>query len=281
MIRYFFIIFINTIFGLGIEAISLPHNALEIASSNSGLANSKNIGFNFSNINNLTKGFNISSISWYQDVKGGNIEYKWGQTKHHYLSLYNLSADDIDLRYLTPSEDPIDVFDIHHISLAYGFGTTIFNNWRAGAKTSIIYNQLYTDESVGYNLDLGISYDYNHLVSLGLAINQLGSEKIEGSYVNYPLQAGFGLTFNLNQLYSHIHTDIIYNESLPNDIVWKLSSTTQLPYLNIITGYNYSESKSEFSCGLSFNYRKFQFNYGIAFHQALGTPVIFSLKYHI
>ena len=281
MVRYFFIFFINIIFCLGIESISLPHNALEIASSNSGLANSKNIGFNFSNINNLKKGFNISSISWYQDVKGGNVEYKWGQKNHHYLSLYNLSADDIDLRYLTPSEEPIDVFDIHHISLAYGFGTTISNNWRIGTKTSIIYNQLYIDESVGYNLDLGISYDYNHLVSLGLAINQLGSEKIEGSFVSYPLQTGLGVTFNIDWLYSQIHSDVIYHNSFPNEFTWKLSSSTQLPYLNIITGYNYSESKSEFSCGLSFQYRNFQFNYGIAFHQALGTPVIISLKYHI
>ena len=280
MVRYIFIIFINTILCLGIESISLPQNALEIASSNSGIANSKNIGFNFSNINNLKNGFNISSISWYQDVKGGNIEYKWGKKNHHYLSLYNLSADDIDLRYLTPSDEPIDVFDIHHISMAYGFGKS-FNNYQIGTKASINYNQLYTDESLGYNIDLGMSYKYNDFVSLGVAINQLGAEKIEGSFINYPLQTGLGLTLNLDGLYSQFHSDIIYNDSLSDEITYRLSSTTKISSLNLITGYNYSKSKSEFSCGLSFNYRKFQFNYGIAFHQALGTPIIFSLKYHI
>ena len=280
MNKYFFIILINTIFCLGVESIALPQNALEIASANSGIANSKNIGFNFSNINNLKNGFNLSSISWYQDVKGGNIEYKWGKKNHHYLSLYNLSADDIDLRYLTPSDEPIDVFDIHHISMAYGFGKS-FNNYQIGTKASINYNQLYTDESLGYNIDLGMSYKYNDFISLGAAINQLGAEKIEGSFIDYPLQAGLGLTLNLDRLHSQVHSDIIYNDSLSDEITYRLSSTTKISSLNLITGYNYSKSKSEFSCGLSFNYRNFQFNYGIAFHKALGTPVIFSLKYHI
>ena len=280
MNKYFFIILINTIFCLGVESIALPQNALEIASANSGIANSKNIGFNFSNINNLKNGFNLSSISWYQDVKGGNIEYKWGKKNHHYLSLYNLSADDIDLRYLTPSDEPIDVFDIHHISMAYGFGKS-FNNYQIGTKASINYNQLYTDESLGYNIDLGISYKYNDFIFLGVAINQLGAEKIEGSFINYPLQAGLGLSLNLDKLHSQFHSDIIYNDSLSDEITYRLSSTTKISSLNLITGYNYSKSKSEFSCGLSFNYRNYQFNYGIAFHQSLGTPVIFSLKYHI
>ena len=280
MNKYFFIILVNTIFCLGVESIALPQNALEIASANSGIADSKNIGFNFSNINNLKNGFNLSSIAWYQDVKGGNIEYKWGQENHHYLSLYNLSADDIDLRYLTPSDEPIDIFDIHHVSIAYGFGKN-FNNYKMGAKASINYNQLYTDESLGYNIDIGMSYKYNNFISLGVAINQLGAEKIAGSFISYPVQAGLGLTLDLNRLNSQFHSDIIYNDSFSDEITLRLSSKTKISSLNIITGYNHSKSKSEFSCGLSFEYRKFQFNYGVAFHQALGTPVIFSLKYHI
>ena len=280
MNKYFFIILVNTIFCLGVESIVLPQNALEIASANSGIADSKNIGVNFSNINNLKNGFNLSSIAWYQDVKGGNIEYKWGQENHHYLSLYNLSADDIDLRYLIPSDEPIDIFDIHHVSIAYGFGKN-FNNYKMGAKASINYNQLYTDESLGYNIDIGMSYRYNNFISLGVAINQLGAEKIAGSFISYPVQAGLGLTLDLNRLNSQFHSDIIYNDSFSDEITLRLSSKTKISSLNIITGYNHSKSKSEFSCGLSFEYRKFQFNYGVAFHQALGTPVIFSLKYHI
>ena len=43
MNKYFFIILVNTIFCLGVESIVLPQNALEIASANSGIADSKNI----------------------------------------------------------------------------------------------------------------------------------------------------------------------------------------------------------------------------------------------
>ena len=82
MIRLLHIIIINFIFCLGIESISLPNNALEIAGANSGIGNSQNIGLNFSNLNNAKNSINISSILWYQDIKGGNIEYKWGQKIH-------------------------------------------------------------------------------------------------------------------------------------------------------------------------------------------------------
>ena len=281
MNKYFFTILINSIFCFGIESISIPHNALELASSNSGIANSKNIGFNFANISNVKNAFNISSISWYQDVKGGNMEYKWGKNNNHYLNLFNLSAEDIDLRYLTPSEEPNDVFNIHHISIAYGYGKIIDNKISLGLKTSIIYNQLYTDESIGYNLDLGMSYNYNSLLSLGLAINQIGFEKINNSNINYPIQIGAGLSLNIKSLNTSIYNDIIYNEALSKKFEWNFSSTTKVSYLNIITGYNHSNTKSQFSCGLSFEHRNFEFNYGVAFHKALGTPIIVSLKYHI
>ena len=107
MNKYFFTILINSIFCFGIESISIPHNALELASSNSGIANSKNIGFNFANISNVKNAFNISSISWYQDVKGGNMEYKWGKNNNHYLSGWvanciDLSMNEVDenIKYL-------------------------------------------------------------------------------------------------------------------------------------------------------------------------------------
>lgn len=281
MNKYFFIILVNSIFCFGIESISVPHNALELASSNSGIANSKNIGFNFSNINNVKDGFNVSSISWYEDVRGSNLEYKWGKNNSHYLNLFNLSADDIDLRYLTPSEEPNDIFDIHHISIGYGFGKAFNDKFNLGVKTCMIYNQLYTDESIGYNVDLGMSYNFNSIISLGFSINQIGSEKINHTNIDYPLQIGTGLSLNINSLNTIIYNDIIYNEALAEELEWNFSSITKVSYLNIITGYNHSTTKSQFSCGLSFKYRNFEFNYGIAFHEALGAPIIVSLKYHI
>ena len=98
MNKFIIIFCVQYIFSFGVEAISLPHNAYEVASSNSGLANSQNIGLNFSNITNTSRGFKVSSINWYQNIKGGNIEFNWNKKGNHYISLFNLSADDIDLR---------------------------------------------------------------------------------------------------------------------------------------------------------------------------------------
>ncbi|MAV58934.1 MAG: hypothetical protein CMG07_03165 [Candidatus Marinimicrobia bacterium] len=281
MNKYVIILWVQFVFSFGVESISLPHNAIEIASSNSGLANSQNIGFNFSNIGNTSKGFKISSINWYQNIKGGNIEYHWSGKNHHYISLFNLSADDIDLRYLTPSENPIDIFSIHHVLFSYGFGTKLKENIRIGIKTNLIYNQLYTDESTGYNFDFGLSYDYNNDLSLGIALNNLGIEKTKNESLNYPLEAGIGISYHLKDIKSTFHSDFVYHESLSNDLALRLSSTTQISNFNFIAGLYHTSDKTEFSCGLTFRYRKFELDYGISFHQALGSPYIFSLKYDI
>ena len=111
---YFLIIF-SFIFSFGVQSFSLPHNALELSNSNSGIANSDNININASGINNIKNSVSFSSLSWYQGVKGSNIDFKWGKTKHHYINIYNLSADNIELRDLVPNDNPIGLFDIHHI----------------------------------------------------------------------------------------------------------------------------------------------------------------------
>ena len=86
---------------------------------------------------------------------------------------------------------------------------------------------------------------------------------------------------NITSLKTTLNTDLIYDERLSDNKVIKISSITELPYISFITGYNYSSQKQEFSCGISFRYRKIEFDYGVAFHSALGNPTIFSLKYHI
>ena len=154
---YFLIIF-SFIFSFGVQSFSLPHSALEISNSNSGIGNSNNININAAGINNIKNTVSFSSISWYQGVKGSNIDFKWGEKKHHYINLYNLSAKDIELRDLVPNDNPIGLFDIHHISLSYGFGTSIDNKIKIGTKANFSYNQLYVDESYGYHINFGISY---------------------------------------------------------------------------------------------------------------------------
>ena len=78
-----------------------------------------------------------------------------------------------------------------------------------------------------------------------------------------------------------LNTDLIYDEGLSKETILRISSVTEFPYISFITGYNHSDLKKEFSCGISFQYRKIEFDYGISFHSALGNPIILSLKYHI
>jgi len=277
---YFLIIF-SFIFSFGVQSFSLPHNALEISNSNSGIGNSNNININAAGINNIQNTVSFSSISWYQGVRGSNIDFKWGKKKHHYINLYNLSANNIELRDLVPNDNPIGVFSIHHISLSYGFGTHVSDKLNIGVKTNLSYNQLYVDESYGYHINLGASYLYNKFLSFGISVQQLGLEKYNNTNHTYPLLAGIGTSINLNKLKTQINTDIILQEELDNPLSLNVSSISRFNSFSIITGYHFNEDKQEFSCGFSFKYRKIEFDYGIGFHNNLDFPIIFSFKYHI
>ena len=277
---YFLIIF-SFIFSFGVQSFSLPHNALEISNANSGIGNSDNININASGINNIKNTISFSSIAWYQGVKGSNIDFKWGKENHHYINLYNLSANNIELRDLVPNDNPIGLFDIHHLSLSYGFGTHILDKINIGAKANFSYNQLYVDESYGYHMNFGISYLHNQFLSFGLTAQQLGIEKYNNTSYNYPLLLGTGASINFSKLNTQINTDIIFQEELDSPISLNVSSTSTFNSFAIITGYHFNEDKQEFSCGFSFKYRKIEFDYGIGFHNNLDSPIIFSFKYYI
>ena len=90
----YFVIIFSFIFSFGVQSFSLPHSALEISNSNSGIGNSNNININAAGVNNIKNSVSFSSVSWYQGVQGSNIDFKWGEKKHHYINLYNLSAND-------------------------------------------------------------------------------------------------------------------------------------------------------------------------------------------
>ena len=277
---YLFIIF-SFIFSFGVQSFSLPHNALELSNSNSGIAHSNNININASGIVNMKNTISFSSIEWYQGVKGSNTDYKWGDKNHYYLSVYNLKASDIELRDLVPNDNPIGLFDIHHISLSYGFGSNLSQKIDIGVKLNFSYNQLYIDESYGYHMNFGISYLYNRFLSFGLTAQQIGMSQHADTYHKYPILAGAGTSLNIDKLNSTINADIVFEEELNSPVSLKISSISKFNGLSVIAGYNFNENKQEFSCGFSFKYRKIQFDYGIGFHKSLGSPIIFSFKYHI
>ena len=277
---YFLVIF-SFIFSFGVQSFSLPHNALELSNSNSGVANSNNININAAGINHIKNSISFTSLSWYQGVKGSNIDYKWSNKNHHYINIFNLKASDIELRDIVPNDNPIGLFDIHHISLSYGFGASINNKIQIGAKANFSYNQLYIDESYGYHMNFGISYLYNRFLSFGLTAQQIGFNQHNNSNHAYPILLGGGASFNIPKLNTQINTDIIFQEELESPVSLKINSVSKFSAFSIIAGYHFNENKKEFSCGFSFKYRKLQFDYGIGFHNSLGSPSIFSFKYHI
>ena len=177
---FYLILISNLVFSFGVHSFYLPQNAFELSNSNSGIGNSENININFSSINNLNDFISFSKINWYQDVTGDNIEYKW-RTKdsHHYISLFSLYANKIELRDILPSDNPEGLFNIQHISFSYGFGHKILNSINMGIQSNFNYNQLYIDESIGFNFDIGLSYQVNNKMYFGLSIQKLGREKIQ------------------------------------------------------------------------------------------------------
>ena len=110
-----------------------------------------------------------------------------------------------------PSDNPLGLFDIQHISLSYGFGHKILNSINMGIQSNFNYNQLYIDESFGFNFDIGLSYKVNNKMYLGLSIQQLGREKFNKEFTNNPILLGIGSTYKIIDYNTDINIYLIYD----------------------------------------------------------------------
>jgi hypothetical protein len=274
-IKFIFII-INFSWAIGLKSLLIPVDAVSMASSNTGIAQSESVKINpavivFQKSNSLS----VASNNWLGGVKGSALTHHW-QNQYVYINSYQV--DDIELWGLNPNDEAIGNFSVRWLSLAYGHGFKLGDNLHVGVEAQGIYSRLYTQTTKGVVGNLGLIYASNEKYKFGVTAKNFGYLDSDLNE-EYPTELGVGLAYNFT-IPIGIKLDFIQNESI--DLVIRSSMDFKLNYFTFTGGFSHYDSNQYFSGGIKLDYRHWSINYGILFQEvsALGTPYSIQLTLH-
>ena len=274
-IKIIFIVF-NFSWAIGLKSLLIPVDAISMASSNTGIAQSESVKINPAIIvSQKSKSLSVSLNNWLGGVKGSALTHHW-QNEYVYINSYQV--EDIELRGYTPDIEAIGNFSIRWLSLAYGHGFKLSDNLHAGVEAQGIYSRLYTQTTKGLVGNLGVIYSFNDKCKYGVIAKNVGYVDSDLNE-DYPLEIGVGIAWNINQPI-WLKFDVIKNEF--SGTIIRSAIAVRLNYFTFTGGFSQYDSNQYFSGGIKLDYRHWSIAYGILSQEvsALGTPYSIQLTLH-
>jgi len=269
-------ILINFSWAIGLKSLLIPVDAISMASSNTGIAQSESVKINPAIIvSQKSNAFSISMNNWLGDVKGSAITHHW---ENQYVYLNSYQVDDIELRGLNPDDEAIGNFSVRWLSLAYGHGFKLSDNFHVGVEAQGIYSRLYTQTTKGVVGNLGFIYNFSKNLMFGMTAKNFGYIDLDLNE-EYPTELGVGLAYNFI-IPIGIKLDFIQNESI--DLVIRSSIDFKLNHFTFTGGFSHYNSNQYFSGGVKLDYRHWSIIYGMLTQEvySLGTPYSIQLILH-
>jgi hypothetical protein len=274
-IKLIFILF-NLSWSIGLKSLLIPVDAISMASSNTGIAQSESVKINPAIIvSQKSKSLSFSLNNWLGGVKGSALTHHW-QNEYVYINSYQV--EDIELSGLTPADEAIGNISVRWLSLAYGQGFKLGDNLCVGVEAQGIYSRLYTQTTKGIVGNFGLIYTSNEQYRLGATIKNFGYVDSDLNE-EYPLELGLGFAWNINQPI-WLKFDVIKNEF--SGTIIRSAIDVRLNYFTFTGGFSQYDSNQYFSGGIKLDYRHWSIAYGILSQEvsALGTPYSIQLTLH-
>jgi len=107
----------------------------------------------------------------------------------------------------------------------------------------------------------------------------MGYEYTNNLRAELPMEVGIGTAVKVPLVQTSILTDLLFNTVNGQEL--RVGITTNWKWLNINAGTSIAENRKAKSLGFSFNYRRWEFNYGIYFHEnsaVLGIPQFLDVR---
>ena len=274
-IKFIFIL-INFSWAIGLKSLLIPVDAVSMASSNTGIAQSESVKINPAAIvSQKSNSLSVSLNNWLGGVKGSALTHHW-QNQYVYINSYQV--DDIELWGLNPDDEAIGNFNVRWLSIAYGQGFKLNDNLHVGVEAQGIYSRLYTQTTKGVVSNVGLIYASNEKYKFGVIAKNFGYLDSDLNE-EYPLELGIGLAYNFT-IPIGIKLDFIQNESI--DLMIRSSIDFKLNYFTFTGGFSHYDSNQYFSGGIKLDYRHWSIAYGILSQEvsALGAPYSIQLTLH-
>jgi hypothetical protein len=277
-----FIILITNSWAIGLQSLVIPQSGQILATSGTGIAGdidpALNPAMNISNHPYLQFSLN----RWLGDVSGSHTLFRWGSEVPKQLSIQSWSAKNLELWGDYPDDRPLGTFGVHWAAAAFSISHHFNTPYRFGLRIQTNYSHLFTESLTGITLDAGTIVPLGSSLTLGAVIRNLGYEYSNNLRSEFPVEGGIGAAFKLPFIHTSILTDLLYNSSNGQEL--RIGVTTHWKRLNLNAGTSIAENRNAKAMGFSFNYRRWQINYGIYLHEnstVLGIPQFLDVRRYL
>ncbi|HIC38007.1 MAG TPA: hypothetical protein EYO79_00900 [Candidatus Marinimicrobia bacterium] len=277
--KYSLLFIASVLSGTGTQFLATPSNGFELAlGSNAIQKYSINPATHF--INGPTPTMGISYGSWLDDSKISAIKVSFpGQKISYGFDLKYVNLDDLELRSERPTDNPLATYGTSGFSLGGSFS----KEWLGmdiGAVLRYVRIDLYTENSSGLAVDIGITRNISSRINIGTAILNIGKmTALRNEEPKLPLR--FITTANYKYEIDQLENDIAITSewsNLINGSVFYMSTVSKWKSLSFCLSSKLAESVTEISGGLGLQFGMYRINYGVRFgSQNLGMPQMIDL----
>ena len=223
---------------------------------------------------------------WVQDVTGEVLGVKssiFGLPVA--LGLNTTSVSGIEIRQKA-EVDPEGTFDANYFFGSLSTGFFINENIAFGVTGKYLYEGLYTDESTGWGIDIGLNYKtpYKGLTA-GAVLKNLGSMsalRAESTKLPTEFRAGAAYSFDFNKSdFGALAAGEFQKYTSDDDIYFNFGG--EVMYKNIIAlraGYQTGYESRNFTGGIGLIWGNLNFDYAfVPFSLGFGSANLFSLSF--
>jgi len=284
MIRILIILnfFFSHSWAIGLQGLVIPQSGQILATSGTGIAGDIDPALNPAMKVSSHPFMQFSLNRWLGDVSGSQTLFRWGNEIPKQVSIQSWSAKDLELWGDSPDDRPLGSFGVHWAAAAFSISHHFNTPYRFGLRIQTNYSHLFTESLSGITVDAGTIIPMGSSLTLGAVIKNLGYEYTNNLRAELPLEGGIGAALKLPLVNTSILTDMLYNTDHGQEL--RLAIATQWKWFNINAGTSISEYRIARSLGFSFNYLRWEINYGIYFHEnsaVLGTPQFLDVRRYL
>lgn len=272
----------------GLSFLKIGFGARNIALADNGTSLANDVTALFYNPARLS-GDNLSQIffmhnEWIQDVKSELFGMKFTLFDVPFgIGINSTKISDIEVR--TKPGDPIASFNAQYFFSSISTGFNLTNGINFGITAKYIYEDMFTEDSQGWGIDIGSTYLFDENLNFSLAIRNIGvmnKLKSESSKLPSELRLGPSYSFSINEYKLDINLGLELQKYFSSDDM-HINSAAELCYdklLAIRVGYlTFYESKSV-TAGLGIMWKNLNLDYAITpFTLQLGIGHSISLSY--
>ncbi len=133
-------ILINFSWAIGLKSLLIPVDAVSMASSNTGIAQSKSVKINPAIIvSQKSQSLSVALNNWLGGIKGNSISHHW-QKQYVYINSYEV--DDVEHWGLISTDEAIGNISLRWLSFAYGHGFRLGDDFHFGVEAQGVYSRL-------------------------------------------------------------------------------------------------------------------------------------------